>query len=444
MLVQKNSTINYYRRFNPYGLAKYIVLITGIAMIILIPLDWAFPSGTKASELGADEVDRLIPQAIRGAILILLIVYIGLTGFDPGAYGFISGRALVLLAAYMFLSVFFFDNETTLNLRLQSLAKSMPWMVAAIASYRLTLGGFLSQERIRKLAGFVVILCASYTISNCIANGLVGQNADGSVLLWCIPLLLLARAPFWALSLSGLAAIAILMTVKRGSILALFAGLLFYGIILISTSSRQHKKRVFIIVALILATMTGGLLWQQENIQYRVDKDNIRGDIGSGRSAFYRVIIEEWYNGNFISFLFGKGLLTVPTTLESKYGAKIYAHSDWLEILHDMGVIGITLFVYLNFRIITVVISALWKQHAVASALAMGYLIFALRNIYSQCLVETASDTIYFGLLLGYSCASLNIMGNQGLRGCEFADGNRINDNYRLKKVQHAWQMDEP
>jgi hypothetical protein len=163
--------------------------------------------------------------------------------------------------------------------------------------------------------------------------------------------------------------------------------------------------RDFIVVAIVMAAIAGGLQWQWENLQFRMESDYARGVIGSGRSSFYRLIASEWYNGSDLSLLFGKGFFTVPDTLE-RYGTKIYAHSDWLEILHDMGLIGVALFAYLHFCILLVVRQALRQRDLVAPALTMGYCIFALRNIYSQCVVGS-SDTIYFALLLGYSAAVL-------------------------------------
>jgi hypothetical protein len=390
----------YFPSLSPYGLAKYVVLLTGISLIILMPLDWAFPSGTRAMALSVDNADRTIPQVVRTVVLFLMIGYISLTGWDPGAYGFVPGRALFLLATYMFISAFFYPSGLTSRLLIG--VKSLLWIVAAIASHRLTLGGYLSAAKIRYIAGTVVILASAFTIPFCLESGRsIGQNADSSVLLWCIPLLLLLRPPLWASALSGLASIAILMTVKRGAVLALFAGALVYSALLIRTSFREREARGLIVAALIVAVVASGLAWQWENVQYRMEQD--KGEIGSGRGWFYRVIISEWYNSDMFCLLLGRGFFTVPETLE-RYGVRIYAHSDWLEILHDMGVLGVVLFAYLHYRILLVLGHVLRQRDPVAPALAFGYCAFALRNVYSQCVVGE-STTIYFGLLLGYSVA---------------------------------------
>ncbi len=387
---------------NPAGMAGSLVLITGLILIALVPLDWAFPSGTRATQLGVDDADRAIPQAIRGVLVAVLLVYVALTGWDPGGHGFALGSALFVLTAYMFLSVFFCLVDVTS--RFHAFLRSLPLIVAAIASYRLTLAGYVSVAGLRYLAGVVVILASVYTIVFCLdADRRIGQNADGALLLWCIPLLLLARPSLRATALAGLASTAIFATVKRGSILALLVGALAYYFTLVQISGRGHRITPLIVAGLIVLAITAGLLWQWENIEYRLERDLEGGGLGSGRTWFYRAIIWEWYEGGPLTLLFGKGFFTVPDTLEA-LGTRIYAHSDWLEILHDMGLVGIALFTWLYARIAMLLREALRQRNPIAPALAMGCCIFALRSVYSQ-IVIGESMTIYFGLLLGYSAA---------------------------------------
>jgi len=248
---------------NPYGLAKYTVLITAISLVILVPLDWVFPSGTRATQLGVDNADRTIPHLVRLVVLSVMILYIVLTGWDPGAYGFTCGRALLLLAVYVFTSAFYSAELTD---RLVYGLKSVPWIFAAIASYRLTLGGYVSARILRRVAGAVVVVSSAYTIPFCMdPSRRVGQNADSSVVLWCIPLLLLFHPPLWAVTLSGLASVAIFVTVKRGAVLALVAGGFVYSILMICMSSREHKARDLLTVVLAVTVVACGFIWQWEN-----------------------------------------------------------------------------------------------------------------------------------------------------------------------------------
>lgn len=387
---------------NPYGLGKFTVLVMAVSLVVLVPLDWAFPSGTRATQLGVENADRAIPHLVRLTVLAVMILYLALTGRDPSAYGFVPGRPLMLLAAYMFISTFYPGDVKG---GLIEGVKSIPWIFAAITAYRLALGGHLREGILRYAAGAVVIFASIHTIVFCMdPDRRIGQNADSAMLLWCIPLLLLSQPPRWAFLLSGLASIAILVTVKRGAMLALIAGAFVYFVLTLHISSREHKIRHWITVALAVALVGGGLAWQWENLRERMHTDLDHGELGSGRSWFYRVIISEWHDSGIVSILLGKGFVTVRRTMWH-YGIEIDAHSDWLEILHDMGLLGVLLFAYVHICILIIVRRALWKRDPVVPSLGMAYTIFVLRNVYSQCVIGP-NESIYFGLLLGYAAAS--------------------------------------
>lgn len=391
-----------YGFLDPYRLSNFVVLITGVLLIALVVLDWIFPSGPTATQLGVANADRSIPRAIRVLILVLMLLYIGLTNWDLGAYGFAPGRALAMMALYVLLSVFFQSSE--LSARFFGFVKSLLWIVAAIVFYRLTIGGYLSAARVRYLAAAVVIIASAYTISFCLAEGRrIGQNANASVLLWCIPLLLLYRPPVWASGLVGLASVAIIVTCKRGAILALLIGGLVFCVISILMSARNRRLRHVTTVMLLVIAIAGGLVWQWENLQYRMRDPDNPDTMRSAHRWFYRAILSKWYDSGLFGLLFGQGFGTVVATL-SRYGIAIGAHSDWLGIFHDMGLFGVALFTYLHYRILLMIYSALRQRDPITPALTMGYCTFALRNIYSGVAIGT-SDTIYFALLLGYSAA---------------------------------------
>jgi len=84
----------------------------------------------------------------------------------------------------------------------------------------------------------------------------------------------------------------------------------------------------------------------------------------------------------------------------------VYAHSDWLEILHGMGLVGIGLFLFVHAMIISIVRQAWRLRHPITASLVMAYTSFAMINVYSECVIGS-TDTIFFGLLLAYAAAVL-------------------------------------
>lgn len=392
---------------NPYRSARCIVILAGIVLVSVVFLDWVFPSGTRATLVETEGADRTVPKLARAILLCVMLLYVIMTGWDPGAYGFSTGRVLVVFGVYMLISVFFCPGDW--GPKFVVATKSLLWIVIAIGGYRLTLGGYVTAGDIRWLAGAVVVIAATYTIGYCLLGDYRrGTNANVEVLLWCIPLLLLTDPPPWASALAGLASLAAIMTCKRSALLALVVGGCAHAVGLRAIS--QHREaRVKHIVALILltATLCGAVVWQWENIATKMADFDDPETMGSGRGWFYRVILSEWYDSEAFGLLFGRGFLTVPDTLEA-YGVAIIAHSDWLEILHDMGVFGVFLFAYLNVRLLSLQARAMRWRLAILPPLMMGFSIFVVRTLISGCVVASV-ENVYFGLLLGYGAACITV-----------------------------------
>ncbi len=392
---------------NPYRSARSIVILAGVVLVSVVILDWMFPSGTRATLVGTEGADRTVPKLARAILLCVMFLYVIATGWDPGAYGFSTGRALAVFGVYMLISVFFCPGDW--GPKFVVATKSLLWILIAIGGYRLTLGGYLSATDIRCLAGVVVAIAATYTIGYCLLGDYRrGTNANVEVLLWCIPLLLLTDPPPWASALAGLASLAAIMTCKRSALLALVVGGCAHvvGLRVISPHREACVKHVVALI-LLTAALCGAVAWQWENIANKMADFDDPEAMGSGRGWFYRAILSEWYDSEAFGLLFGRGFLTVPDTLEA-YGVAIIAHSDWLEILHDMGFFGVFLFAYLNVRLLSLQARAMHWRLAILPPLMMGFSIFVVRSLISGCVVASV-ENVYFGLLLGYGAACITV-----------------------------------
>lgn len=392
---------------NPYRSARCLVLLTGVLLVSLVFLDWMYPSGTRATLVGAEDVNRAVPKMVRAALLFVMFLYVLLTAWDPGAYGFAPGRMLAVFSMYMAVSVFLSPGDW--GPRLSDAIKSLLWVVAAVGCYRLTLGGYVTAGKLRCLAGTVVMIASFYTIAYCLFGDYRrGTNANVAALIWCIPLLLLTAPPPWASALAGLASVAAIVTCKRGALLALLIGGCVYAVGL-RFLSPHAGSRVKHIVALIVLTaaLCATVAWQWEKIENKMADFDDPETMGSGRGWFYRVIIVEWYRSDVFDFFLGKGLFTVPDTV-GRYGPAVFAHSDWLEILHDMGLVGVFLFACVNGCFISLLARAMRWRLSILPPLAMAYSIFVLRSLISGCVIGSV-ENIYFGVLLGYGAARITI-----------------------------------
>ena len=171
-----------YSDLDPYKSSKHIALLLCGLLVIQLPLNWMYPSEALARRSSAVEVaDRTIPQGVQAFTLGLMLVYIVLTGINPGRYGFKVGIAPGLLASYMFLTTLPSDG---LVMKLYVFIKSLYWMIGAIVLYRLCLGGALTLAHIRVTAVALTILGSYHTIIFCLSpESRIGQNAEAFLLL---------------------------------------------------------------------------------------------------------------------------------------------------------------------------------------------------------------------------------------------------------------------
>lgn len=152
-----------------------------------------------------------------------------------------------------------------------------------------------------------------------------------------------------------LASIILVLTIicfKRGAVLC--AGLSFAYFIFTSIKNTKSSKKIliFLFVAVAIYTLSGFVenLMVTNNFFYSRVMDTVEGK-SSGRDDIYGFFIDYFFSSeNGIHFLFGNGA----------YGTvKIYgieAHTDWLEIAIDFGLVGLIIFtlfwvnVYKNIR----------------------------------------------------------------------------------------------
>ena len=170
-------------------------------------------------------------------------------------------------------------------------------------------------------------------------------NSYSEFFLMLLPLLFFIKKPVikWLLLLICL--FFLIIGAKRGNILAAFIPLV---IILRQSLKDSKRSAIKIILTIVLIAGTGFLAyyWTSSNeyLLYRIEQTN-EGD-SSGRDIIYETTWNLWYYSESVfSQLFGFGYDSVVNKIN------VAAHSDWLEILVDYGLVGVLLYlvVYLRF-----------------------------------------------------------------------------------------------
>ena len=153
----------------------------------------------------------------------------------------------------------------------------------------------------------------------------------------------------------------------------------------IKTSLSKKDLKLLIIMAIVffiiaLPYIVGAI----ENLIQRTAVDADHGDVGSGRSVFWGIVVNSYFSGNPIQMFLGHGYFSVNDLLEIEYGMPIGAHNGFLDHLYTFGIIGF--FLYLGiYLVISRIYNDLKKENSTYSLVVlMIIMIFLFRSAVSH------------------------------------------------------------
>lgn len=165
-----------------------------------------------------------------------------------------------------------------------------------------------------------------------------------SVFLFLIPLLFYVKNRYISWGGIAICMFFIISAVKRGNIAASVGPLLLYGYYQLR-KGKNFRSRIFILlVSLVGFYFLYRLAINSSYFLSRLE-DTLDGD-ASGRGALYSNAYQIWASSSFSQFFFGHGF---DATLKLM---RIHAHSDWLELLVDYGVLGVAIYLALFVSLI--------------------------------------------------------------------------------------------
>ena len=189
----------------------------------------------------------------------------------------------------------------------------------------------------------------------------------------------------------------VISSMKRGAIFTGAVCVLLF--ILSSFDKRLGHKQILILVLTIIFFYWGykfilNLMENNAFFMSRVDA-TVEG-YSSGRDILYKHYWEMFINEkNLIFILVGHG---ADATIRSGYN---YAHNDWLEILINQGLLGVTLFVIFWCRFYQ-----MWKKSSkgiLKVALCLCLITLFLKTFFSMSINDMS---IYSTLLIGVGAAA--------------------------------------
>lgn len=190
-----------------------------------------------------------------------------------------------------------------------------------------------------------------------------------------------------------------LFAMKRGAFLVVAVCLLYY---LYGQTRNVKMSTKFTTIVLILITLAGVWIFSNEKLkssdrfQNRVEQ-TIEGN-DSNRGNLHKIQLDNFVNrGDIVTFLFGFG---ADGTLKISPN---YAHNDWIEVLVDQGILGLSIFLYF-----WIVFFKTWRRSKkipwAYNIIGMIFISSLIRTVFSMWYSNT---NMFVAIPLGYCLALL-------------------------------------
>jgi hypothetical protein len=188
--------------------------------------------------------------------------------------------------------------------------------------------------------------------------------------------------------------IAVLFSFKRGAILS---GAIAYGAFTLYNFRNLIARKILILPLLFGLLSIGYVAFEYaDKILYRFIYDTGAGaGAGSGRVGMYPQMFQTWIESDAIGIVFGRGFFSI-TDLPGGH----YAHSDWLELIYDHGLMGVIVYSVL-------IISFLATKKYVSREMMPAYIaivsVWILKSLFSGVYMDRGFSLFFacLGLLLG-------------------------------------------
>jgi hypothetical protein len=332
--------------------SKYIIFI--LLLICSMPmLDAMYPAKL-------DGVSRVIPITVKMILLISLFLYFIQCNkkwwFNEGI-----GKAI---------SIFFFIHATYFVLTSNNyvgdffqLSKTAIWYFGFFFFLDIGFRERISEKVVYRfflvsiIFIFILVFQGVTEESFFKANREYGASNFAYYLLFCLPFIFMFKRVSLRVAIFALVSIGVAISMKRGTMI-LYAIMVFY--LLFFSNLRHIAGKNFsvtfrVLIVFVISLVVYELVLSNLNIYENKFADfselGSGGDLskfGSGRGALYLLPLNHWLDANIFNFLLGFGHNSVPDFYPTTglISGNLYAHSDFVMIIFDYGLIGLSVLLY--------------------------------------------------------------------------------------------------
>lgn len=183
----------------------------------------------------------------------------------------------------------------------------------------------------------------------------------------------------------------LLISMKRTGFIAFVVALFVSYIIDRYIMGKGRKKKVINTLVIFLTIITGIFMYNYIVDVFDLDiilrLQQLSTDLGSGRNIIYRSVWHYQLNSTVAEWLIGRGYNGVSNTsaagLENLFFRFSAAHNDFLEILYDYGIIGLSIYLLFCLKLIKHSIKLIRLKSDMAGPFAASLVIFFILSMFS-------------------------------------------------------------
>ena len=333
-----------------------------------------------------ENVNRIVPVIGRSLFLFVSILYVFNTVLfrEIRIKKTLTGGSFVLLG-FLFLVVSILINLTSFVININIFVKILYWIFGFFFFHYALSKGTINEKQLKIFVSIAVLIYFSVIIRDFnnvdlfrgSKNYFVSNNSY--ILLKLTPLVFLINHRIKKVLLI-LISIGIIMSFKRGAILAIFFILMMF----VFSEMKKSKLFIGIFTLIVISGLISFVLSLNLDVLYSrlTDFEDI-DSFGSGRGKMFGLIINDMLieDFNLINFIFGNGFLSTKDFFGSKIGYRILAHSDFFEFFYDYGVLG--LIIYLNCIKKLFLLNTFYKKTEYSLVIKSTLIIIVLSAFYS-------------------------------------------------------------
>jgi O-antigen ligase len=262
---------------------------------------------------------------------------------------------------------------------------------------------FQTLMQVQMWAAFVVAIWVILTAwqSGFGERGIAGvdpNNVTATIALGVVPLfawLMVGRISFWrriaGWLLLGVTIYASLLLASRGVTVALALSL----VVMIARVLHRPRRSVPLIIIVILGVVLLTNLPGSNNLMERFGQSDVTS--ANGRVPLWNAAIQEVVVASPLELLFGHGFNYTLIVTSRVVGFYYSVHNTYLQLLLDVGLLGLALFLFLHFM----VLKTLWRRSDALALYGIGTVVFLLLiNLTLQ-----AADGFLYWVALGTTLA---------------------------------------